>query len=250
VELDWSTIILEIINFLVLVWILKRFLYQPVLNVIAKRRAGIDDAIANAEATHTQAEALKKQYEGRLADWERERAEARETLRTELDAERKRRMTELQASVDAERRKVRVADERRLAEALNRNEQTALVHSAAFAARLLKPLAGPELDERLRTLTLSELAKLPAETLDTLRQGAGGASEAVIVSTGPLDTASRGQIETALRGIFGDALHCRYADDAALIAGVRITVGAWVFSGNIRDELQSFADLAHEPTTA
>ena len=38
-ELDWTTFILEIINFLVLVWILHRFLYQPVMNVIAQRRA-------------------------------------------------------------------------------------------------------------------------------------------------------------------------------------------------------------------
>ena len=37
-ELSGSTFVLEIINFLILVWILKRFLYKPVLGVIAKRR--------------------------------------------------------------------------------------------------------------------------------------------------------------------------------------------------------------------
>ena len=41
-ELSWSTFFLEIINFLVLVWILKRFLYKPVMDVIARRREGIE----------------------------------------------------------------------------------------------------------------------------------------------------------------------------------------------------------------
>jgi len=47
-ELSWSTFLLEIINFLVLVWILKHFLYKPVLDVIARRRSGIEKTLADA----------------------------------------------------------------------------------------------------------------------------------------------------------------------------------------------------------
>ena len=36
-QLNWSTFVLEIINFLILVWVLKRFLYKPVLAAIAQR---------------------------------------------------------------------------------------------------------------------------------------------------------------------------------------------------------------------
>ena len=39
-ELDWTTFVLEVINFLVLVWILRRYLYRPVLNTLAARKAG------------------------------------------------------------------------------------------------------------------------------------------------------------------------------------------------------------------
>jgi F-type H+-transporting ATPase subunit b len=41
-ELDWTTFALEIINFLALIWILKRFLYRPVLATLGQRRAGIE----------------------------------------------------------------------------------------------------------------------------------------------------------------------------------------------------------------
>ena len=49
-ELTWSTFILEIINFLILVWILKRFLYKPVMDAIAKRRASIEQSMQDAAA--------------------------------------------------------------------------------------------------------------------------------------------------------------------------------------------------------
>ena len=72
-ELNWSTFLLEIINFLVLVWILKHFLYKPILDVIARRRAGIEDRLAKAQQLHDEANTLKTEYENRLVDWEHER---------------------------------------------------------------------------------------------------------------------------------------------------------------------------------
>ena len=56
-ELNWSTLLLEIINFLILVWILKHFFYKPVLAVIARRRS-IEESLNDANTLHEDAEAL------------------------------------------------------------------------------------------------------------------------------------------------------------------------------------------------
>ena len=98
-ELNWSTFILEIINFLVLVWILKHFFYKPVLEVIARRQAGIDKKLAEAKDLQASAEQLQSQYQGRLADWEQERQQARETLSQEVESERARKLSELQTLI-------------------------------------------------------------------------------------------------------------------------------------------------------
>ena len=71
-ELNSSTFILEIINFLILVWILKRFFYKPVLDIIARRKADIEETVAKAQTLQSNAENLEHQYESRLADWEKE----------------------------------------------------------------------------------------------------------------------------------------------------------------------------------
>ena len=118
-ELSWSTFLLEIINFLVLVWILKRFLYRPVLDVIARRRAGIEGQLADARQLHDEAEALKAEYENRLAERDRERQQARDVLARELDEERARQLAALQAELVQEREKAEVADSRRRARGRN-----------------------------------------------------------------------------------------------------------------------------------
>ena len=87
-EFDWTTFALEIINFLVLVWILQRFLYKPVTSAIAERKAGIEKTLADAQAVQAEAESLKRQYENRMANWEHEKAQARVQLLQEMDAER------------------------------------------------------------------------------------------------------------------------------------------------------------------
>ena len=49
-ELDWTTFILELINFLVLIWLLNRFLYKPVMKVIAQRKTTIQKTQANTRS--------------------------------------------------------------------------------------------------------------------------------------------------------------------------------------------------------
>ena len=79
-ELDWTTFFLEILNFLVLVWLLKRFLYKPVLDAIAQRKLEIEKRAADSQAIRQEAAALRQQYERRIADWEQEKAAARSRL--------------------------------------------------------------------------------------------------------------------------------------------------------------------------
>ncbi|MGA8005319.1 MAG: ATP synthase F0 subunit B, partial [Burkholderiales bacterium] len=76
-QLDLTSFVLELINFAVLVWILHRFLYKPVLAAIDRRRAAVEKSLAQAKTARDEAAALKDQVEERLASWERERAEAK-----------------------------------------------------------------------------------------------------------------------------------------------------------------------------
>jgi F-type H+-transporting ATPase subunit b len=246
-ELSWSTFVLEIINFLILVWILKRFFYRPVLDVIAKRRGEIDDSLNSAEALHADAEKLRKQYEGRLTDWDQERQQARAALNQELDVERAKKIQQLQTELEQAREKTRVVEARHQAVVRHQMEETALKQAARFASRLLAQAAGAETEANLVDLVTTELSRLPAERIAELRNSYGEAPDtALVVSAQPLSDNQRQQLEQVLMTIVGPELKVQFEQNSELLAGVRISVGAWVLGANLRDELEGFSALAHE----
>lgn len=245
-ELNWSTFVLEIINFLVLVWILKRFLYKPVLDMIAQRRAGIEKTRANAEALHTDAERLQEQYEGRLADWNQERQQLREALTREIESKRVKKMAELQTALEQEREKVHLAEARHQADAIRKIEETAMLQAARFSTRLLEQASGPDTESRLVELVATELAQLPAERIATLRNSYGKTPKAIVVSSAfPLSEDQRKHLIHALATVASQNTPIQFEQNSELLAGVRITIGAWVLGANLRDELKGFMELIH-----
>jgi F-type H+-transporting ATPase subunit b len=245
-QFDWTTFALEIVNFLVLVWILQRFLYKPVTGAIAARKAAIDKTLADAQAVEGQATSLKRQYESRMAEWEHEKAQARVRLQEELDAERARLMDTLRASLDQERQKARVLEQRRAVETRHRLEEAALAEGGRFVARLLARIAGAELEERIRGLLLEDLARLADADLRKLRaacQEAGG--KITIASAWPLAAAQRQGLVQTLSDLAGRPLDCTFVQDTELMAGLRIAIGPWMLRCNLRDELKFFTGAAN-----
>ncbi|HTQ35448.1 MAG TPA: F0F1 ATP synthase subunit delta [Steroidobacteraceae bacterium] len=245
-SINWSTFLLEILNFLVLVWILKHFLYRPVLAVIARRRAAVEKTLADAAAREGAAQDLEKRYQGRLDEWAKEKEAARAQLTAELDAERGRQRAGLQASLEAERSNHAAAAARAAAQERERMEREAARNGARFAALLLHDVAGADTGARLLERLLRDLAALPPERAATLRADmVRGGAPAQVRSAQPLDDATRGRVAAALATLTGVSTPPAFATDPALLAGLRIEAGTWRLGANLADELAAFAELDH-----
>ena len=242
-ELSWSTFLLEIINFLVLVWILKRFLFRPVQGMIERRRASIEQRIAEAKAQQAEAEGLRQQYQDRLAHWEQERQQAREQLRRELESERAQGQAALTEQLAQAKEKSRGAEERRQADLENRLEETALLQGARFASQLLQTAAGPETEARLVEMAMEELTRLPDERIETLRNHLGVASIEV-ASAYPLSPSQRERLQQTLAQRLAPEMPVTFMQQPELLAGLRITLGAWVLDANLQNELRGFSSFA------
>lgn len=243
-ELNWSTFVLEIVNFLVLVWILKRFLYRPVLDVIARRRAAVDEVLEAANTQKRDAESLRQRYEEREADWQRERQSAREAVRAETEALRTEQKAALERELQSERDKARAAEQLRRAGFERAAETTALAHAASFASRLLEQVSSPELEARLMAVATRELAALPEATIAALRRSLDGTPEAIVVETAyPVSREQAAALERELSSIFDGGITVRYEQDTGVVCGPRISAGAWVLAANVGDELAGFAEL-------
>ena len=246
-ELSWSTFLLEIMNFLVLVWILKRFLYRPVLDIIEKRRSSIEQVLAEANKRNTDAEVLQQQYEGRLVDWEQEKQKITDSLQQEIQAERVKLLDQLSVELADERKKTIVVEQRHQAELQQQYQEEAMIHGARFASKLLHAVASPELEKQLFELLINELSQLQDERIETLRKTKLKSVDKIKVSSAfKLSNTQHQQLEKILRKFYDQSIPVEYEQDTKLLAGLRISLGSWVLRMNLADELSSFAALSHE----
>ena len=175
-HLDWWTLALQTVNFLVLVWLLQHFLYKPVTEVIARRRAATNAVLEEAEAAQHAAERLQaeltQERAGIAAACEAALAEAHKAADVERAALLQRATTEAQQTTDAAR--AEAARLRKQVETAIENEAGALAvaivrrlsenHKPTLEAlcdslRAAPPPEGPVLCALAAPLTPSEEAR-------------------------------------------------------------------------------------------
>jgi F-type H+-transporting ATPase subunit b len=246
-EFNLSTFILEIINFLILIWILQRLFYKPLLEVIAKRKQFIDQSLADAKNMQQQAEEQRTLYENRQKLWEQEKQAALAALQQQIDIERTAQMAQLETDLEQERQKINVTIQRQQMELQQQAEKQALQNGARFAGMLLKQSAGPELEARLFAMLLDNLQTLPEACRLCLQMlGSKKSVPIKITSAYPLKAEQCQQLEQKLGLLINNQINFQYHQDAELIAGIRMDIGAWVLNANLQHELIGFAEIANE----
>ena len=161
--LDWSTLALEAVNFLILVWLLQHFLYRPVLAAIDRRREATERILAQAEATRNEAQAVRaelgKEREGLAA----ERILLLEKAQADAEAERQRLIEAARSEATA----IRKAGYARLEHERTEGVAALRRHAARLAVELAERLLRATGDRRATAVLLERacaaLEEMPAE---------------------------------------------------------------------------------------
>jgi F-type H+-transporting ATPase subunit b len=246
VELSWTTFILEAINFLVLVWLLKRLFYAPVKRAIAARRSAVDKTLKDAESTRHVAEDLKFEYQGRLQEWEEEKERQREEFRKELDEEKTRQLKAIQAAVALEREKAEVLEKKHAAERRTQDEKQAIKQALEFTSHLLSGLASSALEGRIVDLVIEHISSARIGDLPVgAPQSGDHLAGAQVRSAYSLAMPQRDALSTALKLKLGAELRISFEVDKNLVAGLEIAIGSYVLHANLRDELEYFSTTSN-----
>lgn len=245
-ELSWTTFILEIINFLVLVWLLKCLFYAPVKRAIAERRAGVEKTLRDAESSKRDAQDLQTRYEGRLREWEMEKERQKEAFRKELSEERAKQLKLTESLVAEERKKTEVQQEKKDAERRINEEREAIKQALEFISRLSKEVACPELEGKILELVTKQISLAGRESLPSVATQSWERGAAVRVrSAYSLTEPQRDTLATVLKGKLGTEAPIEFGVDQNLLAGLEITIGSYVMRANLRDELEYFSVMGN-----
>ena len=219
---DWFTVGAQIVNFLILLWALKRLLYKPILTMMDEREKGIAANIAAAAAAKAEADNEKlllqkkhqefeHQRQDLLTQAERQAAQAYElrleAAKKELEAMR----TEWMLALEAEK------DE--FLDALSRKIQKEIF---AIAEQVLSDLADTELEQRMAMTFARDIGKLfddPDSDWEEVLQTARHPVR--IRSAFPLSAASRLSIQAVLQKQAATII-VEFESDPELIGGIEL----------------------------
>jgi len=219
---DWSTLALQTANFAILVWLLRRFLYQPVLRMVDARKAGLQKQHDDAKAVEDKAKVLLAQIEMQRADIAAEREATLKTAASQAqaaaEARRQQAERDAQTLVDAARKSL--ANERD--QALAELRTSALDLGADLARRLLAEIPIKlraeawidRIEQYLKKLSKDEFADLTREF------GDGHALRVVTASALPTETADTWR--DRLRRLLGPSITVTFEADSSLVAGAEL----------------------------
>ncbi len=239
-SVDWFTVIAQVVNFLVLVWLMKRYLYQPVLNAIDARERRLAAQRAEAESRKAEAEAARAEFARKLEEFEQQRAALWSKTEADATAEglRLREEVRKQAADLRDSLHAMLSSEYR-----NMHEElTGKVRAEVFsiARKLLEDLADAELGARMVELFVRRLRELDSDSRLKLAAAHGQAGgPAVIRSAFDLSQSQRASIENAVKEVLAEDMHVRFESAPELIGGLELTTVGEKLGWSIADYLGS-----------
>ncbi len=165
---DWFIVVAQIVNFLILVALLRWFLYRPVLSVMAKRKEAIRREWEEARQLQEKADdelaehrRLRQRLEAEKEDWRRQ-------ARSDVEQERHRSMEQMRQDIEEQRRRWRADLERQQEAAMERLRTRLLDQVQSVARRALADLASVQLEEQIVDRFLDRLDRLGADRREAL----------------------------------------------------------------------------------
>lgn len=166
---DWFTFSAQLVNFLLLVWLLKRFLFKPILKAVDEREKHIATQIHEAEAIKRKAANELELFKNKNDEFERNRQQLINTAITEIESERRKQVEQIRSEIEKLRRQ--------LLETLRNEQQTLnstvidLAHSGVFsiARKALSDLASKNLEEQITEVFISRIKNLGIEEKNLMK---------------------------------------------------------------------------------
>ena len=245
--IDWFTVAAQVVNFLILVWLMKRFLYKPILRAIDEREKRIATELANADKKKAEAQKESDDFKHKNEEFDKQRAALLSKATDEAKAERQRLLDEARKDAAALSSKLQEAlrdQEHTLHQAISRRTQQEVF---AITRKTLTDLATVSLEERLGEVFTRRLREMDAQAKAGLAQALKTASDPALVrSAFDLPAQQRAAIQNALNETFSADIHVRFETAPDLISGIELSTNGQKVAWSIADYLMSMEKSVDE----
>ncbi len=246
--IDWITVSAQIVNFLILVGLLKHFLYQPIIRAMDRREQRVSERLNEAQERESQADEKARQYQDKSEEIDLERNAILEKAREDAEQQKKQMLDEAREKVDEKREHWQSQVNQEKEEFLDNLRRQAVEVIESIIRKALHDLADAELEDRMIHTFLERLKSLDKDT----RKALSDTDEPVLIhSAFELDSTLRGRLTRAVHQYLAEDLDVDYNHAPDLLCGIELTSSGRRVSWNLADyteELSRRIDEAFSPT--
>ena len=245
--IDWFTVVAQVVNFVILVWLLKRFLYQPILDAIDAREQRIALSLADAAAKEAEARTERDAFRSKNEAFDQQRAARLSEAIDEAKTERQRLLDEARQAADGLRAKRQEALQREQQSLYDEIANRTRAEVFAIARKALTDLAGTSLEERMSEVFADRLRALDDEARQGIARSLKTSTHPVRVrSAFELTSEQRAAIRTALNETLAADIQVRFDTAPDVISGIELTTDGQKVAWSIADYLASLENSVGE----
>ena len=237
--IDWFTVLAQVANFLILIAILKRFLYGPIIKAMDERERKIADRLQQAEQARLQAAELSKEIEQEKETLRATRREYFEKAKTEVLSWRDNAMQEARQEIEQQKQtwEENIHGEQESFKRLLKQHIGQQVFRTA--EKVLRELADAGLEEKLTESFLQALEKDPTTFF---KDGIEKPTTIMFRSGFEIDDTLRDRVGHVLRDTLSQATEINFSIKSDLGFGLQLVAGDRKVDWNMNRYLQEMED--------
>jgi F-type H+-transporting ATPase subunit b len=221
-HINWWTLAFQTVNVLILIWILSRFFFRPVAEIVAKRQEATNKLLADAAVARQEATKLRTDTDNARAELGAEREKLIEQARKAAQVEK----ASLLAQSSEEIAKLRSEAEAAIAREKAAAEQSILARASELSVEIARRLLTRLPSTSSLTIFVDGLCQqvrgLPAEAKESFLATAATDGPCEVITAAPLSKDEMAQVRQRLTEAFGKDISVDFRSDPALLAGIEL----------------------------
>lgn len=245
--IDWFTVIAELVNFLILVWLLKRFLYEPVLKAIDEREKKIASELQHAADVEKEAESRLIELQRKNEAFDNAHAQMIKDAEQEAVEEKRTLLNEAHREYDALR--MRLQETLKHEETSLESRVTGRISAEVFsiARKVLQDLSGSSLEAQIADVFCQRLRESDPEDVAAMKDAVSRKSlNPLVRSTFPLSSSLQERIQAVVRDVFSIDTQLRFEEGYDMVGGIELSMNGHSVSWSVRSYLDSLEKMTAE----
>jgi F-type H+-transporting ATPase subunit b len=248
-QINWFTVIAQVVNFLVLVWLLRRFLYKPILDAIDERENKISSQLLDAESKKAEASKEKDEFIHKNELFDKQKDELLIKVQNDVKAIKIKMLEEARMEANTLRKKLEDTYQSMQESAHGELAQMTQNEVFAIARKTLADLSTVSLEEQSTLVFIKKIQNLSEEERKQFIEAfKSDDTKMVVQSTFGLDAKMQNDIVSVVHEILSDKPDIQFKTSPTLINGIELSTSGFKVSWSITEYLNSLEQNIYKKT--